>query len=648
MSLSAISHSIEHTRQELNSGLTQITLGGTRPCTLHLSTNLLDALEKHEPKVASSIFTAVSRYPSEWPQHMHGRETGQLQAKRAINIPFSRPLSIVDTMGRPQSCVAVQVVGVLFSEKNLREQIQHTGHFIGNLNPSEFLSMIMGPFEDPIARQAMINLLGGPDAFQANLLAQSKSVEFDPSGMPVFSSAKPSLLGGHGAQTAQKKFEHAVTTLPQAGIQGPCALGYGEFSASDFTIAGSKLGVYVAMIRSDEPIRLGEYIEREISNTFESSNRSYLQQQSSVATRIEEGTMSRDEALRELSKLERTLRDPIVKMAQDFPLASHKLAVHAYGRALRRLLGDDLTDLHAMIIPHKFPHQGNLAIDFSRPHPDGGFIETWYDLGGWKFGKEMTREQAFGYVYSTLDYGLNQVLLHLAKPGSPQSEINRLLHYHPEREFLAGFFFDRTNDLDFLGWQVTPVGAHLNTSETILDYQNQPNQPAPHQRYEMPFVRLLARMMDFPVPDRGQLPKGDIERILLQQLPKTITGHRSFSKAKQRIVEELSEKSEEEAISQESVTNIFRKHGLSLSDRSKTISSLINKRNLERIQDERRISFEPPLHDVINQRAPKNWAAENLPHRAENGATANPLAMITPEALLAEYQRIQNNTEKGL
>lgn len=117
MSLAVNSNSIGHTRQQLESGLTQIKLVGTRPCTLHLSTNLLEALERHEPRVTSSIFTAVSRYPSEWPQHMHGRETGQLQAKRAINIPLSQPLSIVDAMGKTQCCVAVQVVGVLFSEK---------------------------------------------------------------------------------------------------------------------------------------------------------------------------------------------------------------------------------------------------------------------------------------------------------------------------------------------------------------------------------------------------------------------------------------------------------------------------------------------------------------------------------------------------
>lgn len=528
-------------------------------------------------------------------------------------------------------------------KKNLREQTPHIGHFIGNQLPSEFLSKTLESLEDPIAQQAIINLLGGVDAFQADILAQSKSVEFDASGMPIFSTSKPSLLGGHGALTAQRKFEHAATTLPQAGIRGPWALGYGEFSEAGFEIAENKLGVYIAMIRSDEPIRLGEYIEQEILHAFESKRHCYLQQHASIAARIEEGTIGRNETMRELSKLQRVLQNPEASMAQDFPLVSHKLAVHAYGRALRRLLGDNLSDLKTMMIPHKFPHQGNLAIDFSRPHQKGGFSETWYDLGSWKFGKDMTREQAFGYVYATLDYGLTQVLLHLAKPESIEARISSFLNYHPEQEFLAGFFFDRMNDLDFLGWKIEPVKAHLNTSETILDYQDQPNQSAPYLRCEMPFVRLLARMMALPVPNRAPFPKGDIEQILEQQLPKTTIKHRAFLKARQKIVDELSENSKDEAISSQSVTVIFRKHGLSLSDRSKSLASLINKRHLERIKVERRTSFAPPLHDRIRQHNPENLVAANLPKGTQNDTAKGPFSNLTPEAFLTEYQRIQEN-----
>jgi hypothetical protein len=599
----------DHERSKLaqSESLKTVALHGARPCNVNLNKQMFEVLQSKAPEVLEKIWTVISEFKVEWPPELRraATEHGQGKAKRAVNLDLPEDLVFTDAQGNTHTGVSIQVVGILFTEDDLKKQTPHQDRRASLfLKVEELLSVLN---DVPVVRQAIINLKGGKEGLAQWLLSQSKYMDVDADGYPVFSQSKVSLLGGHGAKSAKNKYDYATDVLPEFGLKVPLALGYGEYTETKFQINGNKLGVYLAVIRNNEPERLGDWLANESERELEVQRKIMVELTKSLVDDISHSD-SKSPAYR--VKLESAHKeiDKAAHGSSFFPLAQHRLAMYSYGRALRRVMGDDLSNLESMVIPARFPHIGNLAVDIKTVPSAEKIDVTWYDLGGWKFGRDMTRNEAFLNVYATLDFALMQVFVGIYDLlGGVESSEERLkaMKYRPEEELLKGFFFDRLKDPDFIDWKVFRVGNRLNTSATFMGYisYDTPKElPPPCERYEMPFVRLLGKMMGLPVPKLVGVTKEEVGRLVKGHLSKQTLVHRLFTKNESKIIERLHKTCEHDVVTVAQIEGEFSRFGIVVKDRSSKIAEAINSIHVARSKATRVTSYEPPTNASSNKR----------------------------------------------
>ena len=278
--------------------------------------------------------------------------------------------------------------------------------------------------------------------------------------------------------------------------------GFGQYQGLEF--GGKALGIYLSLQRQDEPKRFGNDIADRINQAAKTASEKALANVAGITKRAKEidkfaGSVPSKAQTRDLKRAVKQLGnlDKIFEDAFRAELSMPELAklFRSYGRSARPVIGDDLSHWQKLRIPYRFPHTGNSALDFSAPLIDGKYYRgVWYDLGGWKFGSEMTQAETFAYLYYVLDYFLTDMLRWQRQyEGTPgMSDMARELE--PVRLFLEGFFYDVLQDPDFTRWKVTAVESHTNLSEAYFSGGYADLAPVA-VRVDKPYVFLLRKMM---------------------------------------------------------------------------------------------------------------------------------------------------------
>ncbi len=481
---------------------------GPRGAEMTFARDLFELVGKNEPDAVSRMQTIIAQFPEDWPSDLHDGREGINKNKRTVKIILKKPLAYTDRQGHLQTFDEIHITGILFTRKILAQKTRHydympsedTGKLLVDLKrqladfergklPEELPELKGSPANQAKFRQELEQLIdilsrGGrlPDQLMAQDGNKLKDVEFDREGQPVFHEGGFPLLGGHGEETAKRKFENARYVLPEYGLRGPLVFGYGTYSTEGFEVDSKRLGIFISLKKKNELPRLSQYMEGLHSQMFQAAFQSAEKEIAGLR-----GTA------REM-KLEK-MKDTAYPFRKAFPKEEYTRILRSYGRALRRVVGDNLEDKSRMLIPYKYPHMGNLAIDFTRPLPGGGFEPVWYDLGGWKSGKEMTPEQAFSFVYYTLAYGFRDIVHVLNVEGSDFNIIHRLKLLDPLQLFLEGFFYDRLEDPEFRKWKIHEPGFYTQVTDTFRGHLKDPSLPPPYLRKDMPYVQLLRKMM---------------------------------------------------------------------------------------------------------------------------------------------------------
>jgi len=494
---------------------------GDRPSEMEFAKDLFDLIETAEPAALSRMEKIISQFPENWPAGLHQGKEGINENKRTVKIVLKEPLEYTDHQGERHVFDEIHVTGILFTRKILAEKMRHYDYsssgtekllplLIQQLDdlekgifPQELEAELRGSLKNQRTFAAELEALIGalseggrlPDEFMKQSGKSLVDVEFSQDGKPVFIEGTYPLLGGHGEITARKKFENARYVLPGYGLRGPLVFGFGKFLGEDFKVDGKWLGIFVSLKRKNELPRLSEY-----SNQL--NDQMVQNAEQSVQAALKGQGAARGGALLGAIK-----NDPYFPFRHFFP--KEMAAIYqSYGRAMRRLMGENLADKDRIVIPYKYPHMGNLAIDFEKPLPNGGFETFWYDLGGWKFGKDMSLEQAFSYVYYIFNYGLRDIVGPAKQEGSNINVMYKLRNLDPVALFLEGFFYDRLDDPEFKKWHGKPPEFYSRVDDTIKDHMGNSTLPPPHLRKEMPYVRLLRAMMGLKDPvdeDRSKI-----------------------------------------------------------------------------------------------------------------------------------------------
>ncbi len=493
---------------------------GDRQAEMVFAEDLFRLINANDPEALSRIQAIITQFPEDWREGLHQGAEGLNKNKRTIRIVLKNPLEYKDRQGHVQIFNEIQVTGILFTREILASLTRHYDYSAGTL-PAEIIEEIdqllkritpeeiKGRIKKELdllpqdagreqrerdlmlqelpdeTREEFQKLLQGrlPDQIMEQIGHKLKEVEFDPQGRPQFSDSGYPLLGAHGELTARKKFENARYVLPERGLRGPLVFGYGRFLGNNFEVDGKRLGIFVSLKRTVELPRLAKYKE-ETGKRMNEKTRLYLESLRLTSP----GAFDKEMRIAK--------KDAYYPFNKAFPKEEYENILRSYGRALRLVLGENLADKDKILIPYKFPHMGNLAIDFTKPISGGGYEPVWYDLGGWKSGKEMTKEQAFSYVYYTLSYGLREVAGHVAQEGSDFNIMYKLKLLDPVKLFLEGFFYDQLQNPEFQKWQVNDPGFSDLVKNTFFGHLNEPSLPPPYLRTNRPYVLLLKKMMD--------------------------------------------------------------------------------------------------------------------------------------------------------
>lgn len=493
---------------------------GPRETDVVFAEDLYRIIEAADPDVLGKMETIISRFPDEWPEGTHQGETGLNRNKRMVRIKIDPPATYEDREGVTHQFDEMHVTGILFTREILANRTRHYGYSssesdaiiaiveadLAKARKKEYLPDVAtelrrtpGGHQKYVADlERVLESLRTEGRLPDDLLAQanvtsSQQTDFDADGRPVFSKNIFPLLGGHGDETARKKFEYARYLLPGRGKSGPLAFGYGRFVGEDFRLDGTGLGVFVSLKRVGELPRIGEAMEKESADAMQSWF-------TSASEKMARGTSLERQMIRVEVELHRS--DPL-EIFRRIPIDVCRRGAEGYGRAIRDILGENLSDREQCLIPYKYPHRGNVAIDTANPRADGSFRTVWYDLGGWKFGNTMTEFQRFGYVFYSFGYGLSDVVAATTTEGSGFHALARLGRVDIVQEYLRGFFHDKLDHPQFRKWAGKPPAFYKAVSNVyhppITDRVLEPI----HLRTDAPFVSLLREMMGGVVAPRS-------------------------------------------------------------------------------------------------------------------------------------------------
>ncbi len=292
---------------------------GDRPAEVILAEDLYNLLPA---EILEKIRISVTAYPKDWPAHFHDGEVGLLENKRTIRFALPEPV-----LYRGEWMDAVEVTGVLFNPEDLGKE--HIGHGKG------------------VAAERMTHAEKSSAMY----------VEFDRTGYPVYKQKEFAQLGGHGFESAKKKFERARGLLPRRGLRAPIALGYTRYL--NLSKGGKPLGVFISMTRAGHKKRFNE-LWRETVRNFDIRLSGHLQANAPPGKFADQAS-----AMAFFSA-------GVVRL---FPESGIRELLYQYGRELRRSVGEDLTQYQSLLFPTE-PHRGNFSYE-------DGYGSIFYDLGGW-------------------------------------------------------------------------------------------------------------------------------------------------------------------------------------------------------------------------------------------------------------------------
>ena len=416
---------------------------------------------RESDNVMERLERIVSQYPAAWKQGDYDKQIGGAKQKRTVSIRFKKPVQF-----RDEVLEAIEITGVLFTEANLGKP---------------FLGMVMVGTD-----KTSEELPGGEKIGKTGF-----SMRRD--GRPVWKDEAYAQLGGHGGQSAKRKFFRARTLLPSLQLRGPLAIAYGTYhidqkSGKKIQKDGNSLGVFISGVRKGSPARYGDLLKEKIQTLW-----TLIQSQQS-----------------------QTPVEGQVIQANFPPESFGEFAAmyQKYGRELRSLIDKEL-------YPHQ-PHWGNMSVDLKANQPT-----TWHDLGGWTLGKDpelaesdqLNAAQKFGYTYFVLYMALVAINGHL------HGFLQRGLYDHggvdPYTEFLKGFFHDQLKNpllkRESLGFDNQEYKA-LDNVLSDFRYAILPSSVPPlHERLDAPLVPLLRQMLGFDkisVSTTSAIPKPVAQAVL--------------------------------------------------------------------------------------------------------------------------------------
>ncbi|HTL48979.1 MAG TPA: HAD family hydrolase, partial [Verrucomicrobiae bacterium] len=447
--------------KETDQGIEAATFQGKRTIDMVFDAENRRALEAYDRETGDNVLERLARllsqYPKDWRPGDFNEEIGDsADGKRTVKLVFKKPVVL-----NGEETDSLEATGVLFTEENLGE---------------DFLGMSMGHMSMNVREAgARRGRDGGVDSSYA------------PDGRVVLTPARFSQYGGHGAITAEEKFNHSRTTLPKKGFRSPIAVAHGTYRVDQgankrIEKDGRQLGVFVSATRKAVPERFGHFdglIQDRYLAAFDAAT-------------------ERDKAAINafvMKTAKAYLINPVETAKRVAQMTDYGRSNRTYGRKLRAVVD-------AWLYPNQ-PHKGNVAFD-----PDEDWPEIWFDLGGWKTGEELTPEQRFGYFYSALNYGITVITRSLVH----NTMMETLYHegaIDPFGDFLEGFFYDQLDnpsfsrrDLKFMGEH---RGARLEETQTNLQLAIQSEEsllnpkslPPLYKRLDQPFVPLIRQIFGF-------------------------------------------------------------------------------------------------------------------------------------------------------